>query len=77
MAKRSLAITTITPTATADASTTLASATFIGAIQGGTATQRVNIIEIFMGGQATSSAPSIMVLSRDSVVGITNSLGTG
>src|SRR5271167_1332969 len=76
MAKRSHSITTITPTATADAAN-LVSATFLGALLGGSATQRTQILEIYMGGQATSSAPSIMILGRDSTIGITGTLGTG
>lgn len=58
---------TWTPVAVADtvAMTTLA---FHG-IQGGSSTQRGEIREIYMGGQATSSAPSIMVFGRCSTVG--------
>lgn len=70
MAKRSLSIKTFTPTATADTAA-LADGTYVGVIQGGSATQRVNILEVFMGGQAAASAPSIMVLARDSTVGAT------
>jgi hypothetical protein len=77
MAKRITAVTTITPTATADAATTLASGTFPCIVQGGTGTQRVNILEIYMGGQAGSSTPTFMILARDSTVGVTNSNGTG
>ena len=40
-------------------------------------TQRVNITEVFMGGQAGSSAPSIMVLARDTTVAVTISLSAG
>ena len=39
-------------------------------IQGGSGTQRLNLIEVYMGGEASaSSAPQIMVLGRDSTVG--------
>lgn len=76
MAKRSVSITTITPTATAD-TTNLVDATYPCIVQGGSSTQRVHLDEIFMGGQAAASAPTIMVLSRDSTVAATNSLGTG
>jgi hypothetical protein len=76
MAKRSLGLTTITPTATAD-TTNLVDATYFGVIQGGSSSQRINILEVFMGGQAGSSAPSIMLLSRDTTVAATVSLGTG
>lgn len=76
MAKRSVAINTITPTATAD-TTNLVDATYPAIVQGGTSTQRINILEIFMGGQAGASSPTIMLLARDSTVGATNSYGTG
>lgn len=76
MAKRSVSITTITPTATADA-TNLVDATYPFLLQGGSSTQRNNIIELYAGGQAAASAPTFMVLSRDSTVAVTNSYGTG
>jgi hypothetical protein len=76
MAKRIYSKTTFTPTATAD-TTNLVDTTYFGIIQGGSSTQRVNILEVFMGGQAGSSAPSIMLLSRDTTVGVTISNGTG
>lgn len=71
MAKFILQATTYTPTATADAATTLANNTYGGAIQGGSSTQRVVISEVYLGGQAVASAPSIMTLARDSTVGAT------
>ncbi len=68
MAKWSLSFTSLTPTATADA-TNLVDATYPGAIQGGSATQRINVYEIYMGGQAPStSSPCFMVFARDSQV---------
>jgi hypothetical protein len=71
MAKRSLSCATVTTAATADAAN-LANTTYVGLIQGGSATQRVNILEVMMGGQsASTSQPQIMVLSRDSTVGAT------
>lgn len=76
MAKLSVGLTTFTPTATAD-TTNLVDATYLSVIQGGSSTQRINILEVFMGGQAGSSAPTIMLLSRDSTVAVTVSLGTG
>jgi hypothetical protein len=57
---------TWTPTAVAD-TTNMTAAGFV-ALQGGSSTQRSNILEVYMGGQATSSAPTIMVLARDSTV---------
>lgn len=76
MAKRSLSYATVTPTATAD-TTNLVDSTYLGLIQGGSSTQRVNILEVSLTGQAGASSPSIMLLSRDSTVGVTVSLSTG
>lgn len=76
MAKWSLQVNTITPTATAD-TTALVDNTYLGLIQGGSTTQRINVIEVMMSGQAGASSPSIMQLARDSTVGATVSLGTG
>lgn len=69
MARWSVSNVSFTPVAVADA----AAFTDNGylALQCGTATQRSNIIEVYMGGQATASAPSIMVLARDSTVAVT------
>lgn len=65
----SLSTTSVTPTATAD-TTNLANTTYLGILQGGNTTQRLNIAEVYMGGEAAStSSPSIMVLARDSTVG--------
>lgn len=41
------------------------------ALQGGSATQRGNILEVYEGGQATSSNANWMVLARDQVVAVT------
>lgn len=69
MAKRSLGTTTVTTAATADTSN-LSNTSYMGLIQGGSATQRINVLEVMMGGQsASTSQPQIMVLSRDSTVG--------
>lgn len=76
MAKRIVSITTLTPTATAD-TTNLVDATYPFLVQGGSATQRVMISEVEISGQASSSSPTIMLLSRDSTVCATNSNGTG
>lgn len=77
MAKRIVSVTTITPTATAD-TTNLVDATYPFLFQGASSTQRTNILEIYMGGQATASAPTYMLLSRDSTVATgTNTNGTG
>ena len=68
MARYSFSTTSVTPTATAD-TTNLANSTYLAVLQGGNATQRLNIAEIYMGGEAAStSSPSIMVFARDSTV---------
>ena len=76
MAKRIVSITTITLTAFAD-TTNMTSAAYPFIVQGGSSTQRIDILEIYMGGQSTSSALTEMLWSRDSTVGVTNSYGTG
>ena len=70
MAKRSLSIASFTPVAYAD-TTNLVNGNYLGVIQGGSATQRVVISECMLAGQATSSAPTIMLLSRDTTVAAT------
>ena len=75
MAKRIVSKTTFQPSAIADTSN-ITSNTYL-AIQGGSATQKVAIYEIYMGGQAGSSAPMVMVLGRDSTVGATTSFAAG
>lgn len=40
-------------------------------LQGGSSTQRIELVEIYMGGQAAASAPCIMLLGRTSTVGAT------
>lgn len=61
------AVGTITPGAgTADGSSLTAS-TYM-ALQGGTTTQMSFLDEVYMGGQAASTAPLIMLLGRDSTV---------
>lgn len=58
---------TITPGAgTADGSS-LTTGTYM-VIQGGTGTQMSFVDEVYMGGQATATAPLIMLLGRDSTV---------
>lgn len=77
MAKRIVSVTTQTPTATAD-TTNLVDATYPFLFQGGSATQRTNILEVYLGGQAGASAPTFMVLARDSTVATgTNTNGAG
>lgn len=77
MAKRIVSVTTQTPTATAD-TTNLVDATYPFLWQGGSGTQRTNILEVYLGGQAGSSSSTFMILSRDSTVATGgNSNGTG
>jgi hypothetical protein len=76
MAKRIVSITTITPTAFPDTSN-MTSATYPFIALGASATQSTNIIELYLGGQAGASSPTIMILSRDSTASATNSNGTG
>jgi hypothetical protein len=76
MARYSLSWTSITPTATAD-TTNLVDSTYCALLQGGSSTMRLNINEVYIGGEASaSSSPSIMVLARDSTVGATVTAGT-
>lgn len=77
MAKRIVAYTTIQPTATADGAN-LVDSTYPFVIQGGSATQRNFVTYIYLAGQATSSAPMIMLVSMDSTIGTsTNTRGSG
>ncbi len=68
MAKRSLAVRTLTPTEFADAAN-LTNDTYLALIQGGAATQRNKISEIMLGGQAGASAPTFIVLGQNSTAG--------
>ena len=67
MAKRSFTLATWTPVAVADTIDFTDSG--FQALQGGSATQRSLISEVYMGGQATAAKEAIMVVARDSVVG--------
>ncbi len=73
MARWSANIPTWTPVAVAD--TTNFTDAGHQSLQGGSTTQRSNILEVYMGGQAGGSSPSIMLLARDSTVGATLSVG--
>ena len=76
MSVRSLSVTTMTPTATAD-TVALTDATHIS-LQGSTATERLVIQEVYAGGQAPSaSSPTYLVLARHSTAGATLSLTVG
>lgn len=76
MAKRSFNVTNVTPTATADAATPLATNTTLGVMQGGAATQRNVISEIYMGGLAAASAPGVMVAAMNSIAATVIVVGT-
>lgn len=69
MARWSAAIPSWTPTAVAD--TTNMTDSGHQTIQGGSATQRGELREVYIGGLAGASAPTIMVLGRTSQVGAT------
>ena len=69
MAKRLFHATSFTPTATAD-TTNLANASYM-ALQGGSSTQLINLLEVLINGQATTSAPTFLQVARDSTVGAT------
>ena len=69
MAKRSFSNTNWTPTATADTAS-LASSTY-QALQGGSATQLIDVLEVMVEGLAGSSSPTLLQLARDSTVGST------
>ena len=76
MAKWSFKCSTWTPVAVAD-TTNFTDAGYCG-LMGGSTTQRIDISEIYMGGQATSLAPSLMIVARDSTVQATpTALSTG
>jgi len=76
MAKWSFKVSSFTPVAVAD-TTNFTDAGYMG-LMGGSTTQRIDIYEVYMGGQATSSSPSIMILGRDSTVQATpTALSTG
>lgn len=70
MAKWSVANKSFTPVPVGDT----ASFTDNGylAVQGAASTQRIKIIEVYMGGQATAQAPMLMELARDSTIAATS-----
>lgn len=76
MSKRSFACSSWTPVAVAD--TTGFTANGYAGLQGGSSTQRIIVSELFMGGVATASAPTLMTFARDSTVCVTpTALTTG
>lgn len=75
MAKWNFSNPSWTPTAVADTTTQTANGACF--LQGGSSTQKLNIMEVALTGMAAASAPTLMVLARDSTVGVTSiTLGT-
>lgn len=68
MAKWSFGVGTFTPTATADTAN-LASNTYM-ALGAGSATQMINVIEIYEAGLAAASSINQMTFARDSTLGV-------
>lgn len=76
MAKRSFKLATWTPVAVAD--TAAFTDNGYQGLMGGSTTQLLKLLEVYMGGQAGASSPSLMLLSRDSTVQATpTALSTG
>ena len=76
MAVWSFKVATWTPVAVADAAN-FTNGGYMG-LMGGSTTQRIDINQVYMGGQATSASACIMIVSRDSTVQATpTSLSTG
>lgn len=71
MAKRVFQVTGYTFTATS-ASATLASGSYMG-INAGSSTQRLDVLEVYWGGMATTSAVTLLQLSRTAVAGTSTS----
>ena len=75
MAKWSFSNPVWTPTAVADTATMTANGACF--LQGGSATQKLLVSEVYLGGQGGASTPTFMVLARDSTIGVTAiTLGT-
>jgi hypothetical protein len=70
MARYSATFTSVTMTATADA-TNLANTTYAALLQGGNGTMRLNVGEIYLGGESAAAAICTAVFARDSTVGAT------
>jgi hypothetical protein len=71
MAKRSVNFASITTTAFADTSS-MTNGVYCTVVQGGSGSQRINVVEVMLGGQSSStSQPQIIVLGRDSTVAVT------
>jgi hypothetical protein len=75
MARYNLTYEAITNTAFAD-TTGMTDNNYPFLLQGGNSTMRLNISEVFAGGESAASAPTHMKLARDSTVGVTVTAGT-
>jgi len=73
MARWSAPFPTYTPTAVADTVNMTDSGHHT--LQGGSSTQRIELREVYLGGQAGASSPTYMVLGRTSTVGATLTAG--
>ena len=73
MAKRSFQCVNYTPTATSDSTAALANGTYQG-IRGGSATQRIDVLEVLISGLAGASSPTIMQLARSGIIASTTSV---
>lgn len=69
MAKRSFDVPSFTATATADGATVLANGTFMGLASN--ATSGLQVSEIYIGGQATTSTVGVMQFARHMIVAVT------
>jgi hypothetical protein len=70
MARWASVVPTWTPTAVAD-TTNIADNAHV-TVQGGSSTQRGELREVYLGGQAGASSPTFMVLGRTSIVGVSS-----
>jgi hypothetical protein len=75
MSKRAFSNQTWTPVGVAD-TTNMTNSGYM-ALQGGSSTARIRLMEIYCGGQASSSTPCNMAVARDSTVGATLSALSG
>ncbi len=67
MSKRVFQAATYTPTATADAGTVLANATYQG-LGANSATVGLSVVEIYIGGQASASSINLQQFARDGII---------
>jgi hypothetical protein len=71
MAKRSVSFASITTSAFGDTAA-MTNGTYPCVLQGGSGSQRINVLEVMLGGQSSStSQPQILILGRDSTVAVT------